>query len=820
MAKAITNNQEFLELIFGDQWPRAEVCSVPVLGRDDKYRPYWATQPAGSGLLARFNPDWNNYFSVGLVDTPGLRRIENFESLHVLVLDDVGPKVAPARVEDVLGEPTYRVETSPGNEHWGYVLDPPITDRTRGDALIDAAVDVLFGGKDPGMKGVVRIMRLPFGSNTKYKPPHRARLTHATGPRRDPADLERRLSVQARPKVQPPDPEPFDPFDAATSPGPGPAPGPAPTPSRRPVDPTLRVMRKLGLVLGNERRASQGTGWDVRCPWVREHTPSTAVDTGTMYFRGGGFKCWHGHCQDRTPEDVRARVNQMLSDETGGLFTIDDFDPSRFDAIDPDKAPPSPLPPDPAVVAEFWDTTVYHFAKGVFVNTNTLAEMPERGFNFWWAPLLRDYLPTAGKADKPITPAQWYMGDVSRRRVIHRLGWFPGQSEIIRRQAKNGTWRDYLNTWIDLDRVLGHVPDDVLDRHVRGSDWWALLHALTGVATFEDTENARRLLFYMAMVVGAVGIKPGHNPLFIGKQGAGKEQIWAPLMQVLGENRSITLSHRMFTNDFNPWMMNRLVLMPETRMTSRRNMSFHDQYENLKRMCDPGREWEEVNEKGEKQINMANVFVLVMSTNEDQPMALPPDDRRIWVIRVKETGWDVSRHQKLAAWLRAPSPWGETNAHAVVEWLIRYWDEGIMADEVQGHAPMTRDKQDLIRHGADPVQEWLLDRLSRTLPDPLTLPDIFSAQDIVNAVIAAVRSGTEALPPRTTIPHVVGVAGILRQIGCRMLAKGSPVATIMGRRRLWAKPDADMAYDNMTGPELAKIVDNLANRRAPAAFDP
>jgi hypothetical protein len=153
-------------------------------------------------------------------------------------------------------------------------------------------------------------------------------------------------------------------------------------------------MRKLGLVLGNERKASQGTGWDVRCPWVHEHTPGTgAEDTGTMYFRGGGFKCWHGHCQDRKPEDVRARVNQMLSDETGGLFTIDDFDPNKLDVVDTDQVPASPLPPEPDIVRRFWEEIVYLASEEKFINLVTGEEMSERAFNAYWGPLLKDYLP-------------------------------------------------------------------------------------------------------------------------------------------------------------------------------------------------------------------------------------------------------------------------------------------------------------------------------------------------------------------------------------------------------------------------------------------
>jgi hypothetical protein len=810
----ITNNQEFLELIFGADWPRVEVCSVPVLGQDDKYRPYWATQPA-KGVLSRFSPDWNNYFCVGLVNTPGLRRIENFEALRALVVDDVGPKVAPGEVQGLLGEPTYKVETSPGNEHWGYVLDPPVTDRTRGDALIDAVIDVLFGGKDPGMDGVARIMRLPFGSNTKYEPAHKARLTHATGPRHDPAELERRLPIRVKAVVQHTEPEPFDPFDKATSTSP---PGPAPGPSRRPVDPTLRAMRKLGLVLGNERKASQGTGWDVRCPWVHEHTASTVADTGTMYFRGGGFKCWHGHCQDRKPEDVRARVNQMLSDETGGLFTIDDFDPNKLDAVDPETVPQSPLPPDPHA-AEFWDRIIYLASEEKFINLVTDEALTERGLNSVWTNRLGGQLPPTAKGDKRLTPSQWYLSD-DRRRLVHARTWAPGRPRVFSQIMEDGSRRDYLNIWRELPRAMATVPAPDLDTHARNSDWWKLIHELCGDATHEERENARRLLFYMAMIVGAPHVKPGNNPLLIGKQGVGKDQIWSPLMKVLGPERSITVSHHMWNSQFNPWMMNRLVMMPELRMTTRLTATAHDQYETIKRMCDPGREFDSMNEKNMRAVNVVNAFVLVMTTNEDKPMTLPEDDRRIWVINVKDPGWPVTRHQALAAWLNAPSPWGQTNAHAVVEWLIRFWDESIMLDEVQGPAPMTQDKSMLVKHSADPIQAWLEDRLSQVLPSPLTLPDLFTSQDIVNAASAAVRSGTEGLPPRTAVPHVDGMSHILIRLRCRVINKGNPVSTRYGRRRLWVRPWADPTYETMSGADLAQVVDNWANRRASDAFSP
>ena len=164
----VNNIPNFLKMIFGDDWVHAEVCSVPVLGQDDAYRSYWTTQPIANGSAVRnLDPAWNNYFCVSLMDRPGVRRKANFKALHVLVVDDVGPKVDPAKVLNETGTPTYRLETSPGNEQWGYVLEPPVTDLARAEALIVGTIQLLAGGKDPGMAGVTRLMRLPGGSNTK-----------------------------------------------------------------------------------------------------------------------------------------------------------------------------------------------------------------------------------------------------------------------------------------------------------------------------------------------------------------------------------------------------------------------------------------------------------------------------------------------------------------------------------------------------------------------------------------------------------------------------------------------------------------------------
>ena len=161
------SNQAFLEAIFGDDWKRAHVTSF---AGDPGKAPAsaWVGGPAGT-LLKTMSPDDNNYYCVSLF-RGNRRQAQHLERWVVLGVDDVGPKVNADLVRELLGEPTWRIETSPFNEQWHYVLGgAPITDAKWANEFIKALVGKLVGedGKDPGMRDVTRYMRLPVGRNHK-----------------------------------------------------------------------------------------------------------------------------------------------------------------------------------------------------------------------------------------------------------------------------------------------------------------------------------------------------------------------------------------------------------------------------------------------------------------------------------------------------------------------------------------------------------------------------------------------------------------------------------------------------------------------------
>jgi hypothetical protein len=115
------------------------------------------------------NIDWPNhdaFFNIALVKPVNgklERKKENFASLPCIVLDDVGTKAKRPELA-----PSWIIETSPGNEQWGYILYPAITDHDQAEALMKAVINAGYSDKG-ATSPTTRYMRMPVGSNGKKK---------------------------------------------------------------------------------------------------------------------------------------------------------------------------------------------------------------------------------------------------------------------------------------------------------------------------------------------------------------------------------------------------------------------------------------------------------------------------------------------------------------------------------------------------------------------------------------------------------------------------------------------------------------------------
>lgn len=254
-----------------------------------------------------------------MISTTGRNRQQDFAALHMVVLDDVGTKATPP---PATARPTYRIETSPGNEQWGYVLASPLRDRIKAEALVRAIYSTEH--TDHGGRLVNKFVRLPTGINgkereretdgTTFRDHHPQTLVHL-----DPDALytpEQLLQAFNLPEHLLHEPPPTS------------------TTSPTLNNPLARVQVKDGRlhletdkVLAWLRSAGRVTkdspatdSWvEVICPWAHLHSPGTGSTSGYSPLGRGdspehrGWKCLHDHCKDRKTVDFLEWV-----DEAGG----------------------------------------------------------------------------------------------------------------------------------------------------------------------------------------------------------------------------------------------------------------------------------------------------------------------------------------------------------------------------------------------------------------------------------------------------------------------------------------------------------------------
>jgi hypothetical protein len=223
---------------------------------------------------------------------------KQFAACHVLMLDDLGTKVNPERLNGF--ELSWLIETSPGNYQGGIILAEPITDGALAEQLLETLIAA--GLCDKGASGpLTRWARLPVAINGKPKyhqangEPFQCRLVVWRPELRYTIDeIVNRLGLtlgkpsKARKANKTP----------PSNPGGSVAVGPdlsgvlIPKAAENPV---ITALKDKGLY---KKPLSDGKH-DVTCPWVSEHTD--AVDHGSAYlepdeqYPHGGFSCLHSH---------------------------------------------------------------------------------------------------------------------------------------------------------------------------------------------------------------------------------------------------------------------------------------------------------------------------------------------------------------------------------------------------------------------------------------------------------------------------------------------------------------------------------------------
>jgi len=303
-------NEEFLLMVFGEGLTDIRPIVVSFKGDPLKvpqrvwYGRPWPDINDGATTLPS---DANNYFSLATFrpDEAGQyrRRKAQFHALHAIMLDDVGGKVPRERLTL---QPSWVLETSPGNCQAGYLLREPLTNGLVADRLMNAIVEA--GLCDPGANGPrARLARLPVAVNGKHSPPISCNLLEWSPELRYSVEdliggLQLEMAGAGRPRRERAKSSREKPMDG----------DPVWLP-RTGENIVVAALRERGLY-----KAPLGEGkHDITCPWVHAHTEQ--ADGGTAYFEPndlwpvGGFKCLHGHCAARHIRDLLLELGIEVS---------------------------------------------------------------------------------------------------------------------------------------------------------------------------------------------------------------------------------------------------------------------------------------------------------------------------------------------------------------------------------------------------------------------------------------------------------------------------------------------------------------------------
>lgn len=690
------SNEEFLSALFGEDAPFVHVT-------DFEYDPN--NIPDGRHLAA-WKGDWfsryhmgtntNQYFTISIFspDEVGIarRRKALFLRTRVIVLDDVKEKLAMSEVSK-LPEPSWILESSQGSEQWGYILDEPCHDRARVENLLDGLVanGLAPQGKDPGMKGVTRYVRLPEGVNNKASKlvagqPFKCRITHwapfitasleeLAAPFNVNLDAVRR---EAR-------------VDGAAD---------------IPDHPLLQIP---DLVHVHEVR-SDGR-FDIRCPWVDEHTGG--VDNGAAVFTNEdgsiGFKCHHGACEGRSAKDLLSYIEQhkpgfrQQFSSWQGVRAFADVAQISFMDETPVAAPP---PPDVSFMEpEEKEAPAVSSMDDLLIELQR--ERPGSSRSNELAKIILKSVDQLGAIEKK----QWH------DRVCDLMMWSKADFKVIIKDLQREWYGERskdakmfedivyvkeLNQFYDFrtrifftaeafQNSFSHEDDEVRktalvegmvckvdklnyaprrtrvykgdDGLVYGNSWdeTSLRQGAMGDASrwlehFDVLgwgEAREHMLQWMAYTIKFPEKKINHALLLGSGEGCGKDFLLYPLMKALGNNAT-TIDGNELLEDFNDYLLSTKYLhINETELgTHKEAVKISNK---LKPLAAAPPETLRVNQKGIRAIKVDNIVNTTMTTNSQLPLKLPNASRRFFAV------------------------WSELNPRDEMdrmtpEWL-RYWDD-------------------------------------------------------------------------------------------------------------------------------------------------
>lgn len=760
-------NQAFLEALAGERWR-----DVPVSTGDQSWVVYRAEQ-----ILGALDSTTANYYTVSTfrpMEDGWLRRVkDHFIGQFAFVLDDVGTKLVEAELWRVIPPPTYILETSPGNKHFGFAVKNGHDARVMA-ALVYSIIDdpiINPSGRDPGMVGVTRIVRLPVGANCKPavmeknggKPwPH---VLHVWEPGRaysveELADwLDVDISEPALARYR----------DGGSH--------RRATEAEVGIDPLMKLFDQRGMLIDS---TPNDNGFvTIRCPWAHEHSDSR--DEAGYRPGSGGFQCHHGHCEGKGMKELRAWVEETFTSVERAAALAETFGPVNEN--DPllktiiEKAvvkAEEKRKETVAVVESVLSRYVYIEAQGRFGDLVTTRTIKPEVFN-----LTKQELADPGTAGKHSATATFHqLGGQS----VADMAYEPGKPPVF--HARNRGVREALfNLWRP-----GPVPVWPFGDRVEPEEIATWLDHVNHI--FPDAQARRMFFCWAATLVQQPGVKVNWAFVLLGDQGVGKDMCLLPVTKILGKENVRPLKAEKLKDKNQDWAESQLVIVNELP-------AFHKQdfYDSLKDYSATGQEHFEVNKKYLQPYLISNHQNWFIFSNHRDALALPEDDRRFFIYWSPAKRQEPEYYDRLGAFYEKAE-----NLEKIHRFLVDY---DLSAFNPKAPPPETEAKREMQEYARDPV-----DQVLSAMFEP---GGVFHGRKLI--MVSEIVSQAQAMRFEKQISEDVLKRMSAGRIGCRLRRLGA--YKLPGKFRLpkpesppswlWSLSDHEFYQEIAAGGDTAEV---------------
>jgi hypothetical protein len=592
----------------------------------------------------------------------------------VLVLDDVGTKSKTPPLE-----PSWKIETSPENYQWGYVLgEQPTTGEFA--AAIKAIAEA--GYTDKGATNPVRNFRLPGSINLKPGRDKFAAVLTEFHPEREYtlADICAALGV---------------------------TPAPADTAVARRIeltddgtDDVLSWLSEAGYLTAHGNSAGW---WGVVCPNHEAHT--TGESEGRYMPVSRAYTCLHEHCAEwdsvrflewvasqggpRREVGVRSElIAPVMASALAKLKPGDLFSKATEAGAQIAAAERREL--GRVEQAAWYQRFAYVQADEGYFDLVDRREVTRSTFNALFRHIAC-YSVHAGPNGKARRVEASIAFDENRQtngaRALVGVTYAAGDGVIV---ARDGDL--YGNRWRDARPLVNReLKADI-------SPW------LDHVATLVPEAAEREHLFnVMACKLQNPTVKINHAVLHAGDEGCGKDTLWAPFLWALCgpalKNRGL-LDNDTLSSQWGYQLEAEVIVLNELKEPDARER--RALANRLKPIIAAPPEFISINRKGLHPYEMVNRALVVAFSNDPVPISLASQDRRWFAVWSGAPRMAANAAAVLWQWYRSGG------FDSIAAWLYK---RDLSAFNPSAAPPVTEFKLNLCEHGMSAGESYLVDQL-------------------------------------------------------------------------------------------------------------